>query len=166
MWAFEAYAALPERSIPKLHLALAALEEDDFDLPTERTLGEWSRRFNWPDRVQMHDIELARRLTEAMLPLHVQRAAKTLTMLDKLKEKFYASIEAGDVEVDLDKFERILRMEQMVLPKQVNGAPGNSPASVVNVGNLTVRPDQLETLLDDVIERRHGLPTMKDVSPK
>ncbi len=81
--AFEVYFSLgPSRSLEKLRSKyLELVNPDRKKPPTLRTLLEWSRRFNWQERVRQREKEVGIRLAEVNTELAVKSAEDILKLL-------------------------------------------------------------------------------------
>jgi len=98
-FAFEVYYSLgPSRSLEKLHSKyLELVNPDRKKPPTLKTLQNWSKWFNWQERIRKREQEVGIRLAEVNTELAVKSAEDILKLLvaelrtafdDKLRPRF------------------------------------------------------------------------------
>jgi hypothetical protein len=170
--AFEIYVGLEskERSIAKLALALAAM---DTPIP-ESTLKSWSVRYDWANRLIAADTEIARRLSDAMVAIHVDRVTKDLTKLDKIKETITGEIErqleaGAESQLNLlelmGAYERIIRLQGGMVKAPPSSPTDKQPDGPMHPSGIVLTDAQLQEILQKDIQERQGLPAPRNVTP-
>lgn len=81
--AFELYFTLGEkRSLDRLHKQMS--EKCPETVPSTKTLARWSSWFNWQERVQLKDQEVADGVGKRSVRTAIERKAKVLALIDEM----------------------------------------------------------------------------------
>lgn len=148
---FQMFVALgDERSIPKLH---AACKHEGIE-QAEITLKRWSQKFKWQDLAQHTDHQIAKAIAEHMLPDHIERTRKGLEYIEKMKEAFYAKVDAGKVDLSVMEFIALLKADQLLLG---NPTDRNEHQHTVKV-ELNLSDDEMREAVRFAAARKRGLP--------
>lgn len=102
--AFEYYYSLgKDRTVPQV--------AEEFE-KSPRTVYEWSRKFDWADRIVQRDIEVGRRLKEETIDTVVAEKARYRKIVKLAIAKFVESLQKGEVKTDsiLD-LERLIKLD-------------------------------------------------------
>lgn len=110
--AFELYYAMGEkRDINKL----AGKGEGKVDR-TVRTIYEWSRRFNWVERVRQRDMELGKKLEQKMNTTILDEKAKYRKIIQASIGSFVRDLQDGKVRVkSISDFEKLVKLDLLLM---------------------------------------------------
>ena len=100
-----------ERTLPKL---LSALKEAEI-VVSEATLKRWSSKFKWTDLATRTDYEIANRIIDEALPLHVHDLQRDLDIIEKLKESFYKRVENNEIKIELADYIILLKTQALIV---------------------------------------------------
>lgn len=113
--AFEYYYSLGQgRSIPPVAKKFGK---------SNRTVYEWSRKFNWQERVEQRDIEIGRRLEEKTIDTVVNEKARYRKIIKLAIAEFVKNLQAGKVKADnIMDLERLIKLDLTLMgePSEIN----------------------------------------------
>lgn len=113
--AFEYYYSLGQgRTIPQVAKKFGK---------SSRTVYEWSRKFNWQERIEQRDIEIGRRLEEKTIDTVVNEKARYRKIIKLAIAEFVKNLQAGKVKADsIVDLERLIKLDLTLMgePTEIN----------------------------------------------
>lgn len=121
------------------------------------TLRRWSSEFAWFPLIKQIEENLAEELGKVLLPDHVERVRLDLQHIQRIKLRFYQRVENDEVDITVDEYLKILKVEDMLTSKPLD-RPGPDEITGKHKIEIVVTDEQLALALAFSNHQRHGLP--------
>ena len=144
-----------ERTLPKL---LSVCKEAEIAV-SEATLKRWSARFKWVDLATRTDYEIANRIVEEAMPMHIHDLQRDLDIIEKLKESFYKRVENNEIKIELADYIILLKTQALIV-----GNP-TERREIINTDKnevtIHMTDEQMAEMMRLDAAMKHGLPQIK-----
>lgn len=158
---FEVYLAMgDERTLEKLY----GYCRDEGIIASYRTLQRWSTEFAWQGLVQQIEEHLALELGRLLLPDHVERVRGDLMRIQRMKLKLYAKIDADEIDITIDDYIKLLKIEDMLTSKPLE-RPGSDEITGKFKVEIELTQEELAIALAISAKNKHRLPPPRLVNP-
>jgi hypothetical protein len=166
---FEVYLGMgPERSLERLYGYCL----DEGIAISLTGLKNWSKSFAWQPLIDAIEADIAVELGKILLPDHVERVRGDLQRIQRMKMKFYEKVDADEIDLTVDDFIKLLKVEDMLLSKPLE-RPGSDEITGKYKVEVILSEDEIALAMRISAAKRHGLPmpqiigdAMKNVTPR
>lgn len=145
--AFEFYYSLGEN---RSYLKVA----DKFDT-SKTTVYKWAKQFNWNERVQQRDIEIAKKLEKKTNTTVTNEKARYRTIVKAAINDFAKRLHEEEIEVNsvLD-LERLVKLDLLLMGEPTDRTEGGETKNEYNISQQIVEDPESRELFKQLYRRR------------
>ena len=164
---FEVYLGMgPERSLERLYGYCL----DEGIAISLTGLKNWSKNFAWQPLIEQIEQDIAVELGKILLPDHVERVRGDLQRIQRMKLKFYEKVDNDEIDLTVDDFIKLLKIEDMLISKPVERGNADELSGKYKV-EVILTQEEITLAMRISAAKRHNLPMpqivgdMRNVTP-